>query len=106
MPYIRADEYFEVIATEKLLDDSVVVSGGLVGITKFAYEIGEKALAYVGGEYQLEKKSAASFDQGDDVFYNETSKSLTATATDNIRIGICSRNSTTEDKYVFVFLNR
>jgi len=114
MPYVRADEYFDIVLNADVDEDTIIVSGGLVGVTKFAHKVadGEPAKAYLAGEYRLAKNSAEAFQQGDPVYYNETSRSLTSaeadsvTEADNVRLGVCSRDSSLDDAHVFVFLNR
>jgi predicted RecA/RadA family phage recombinase len=123
MPYIKRDDYFEVSAGSILavtsgtdiLPDTIIVSGELVGITKFGYKAGDIVLAYLEGEYKLPIAAFASNTaQGTPLYVEETGGSITTDATtgtndapiSNIRIGVISRDAFSGDTFVYVYLNR
>jgi hypothetical protein len=110
MPYVKRDDYFEYKTSEKTLPDTIIVSGGLVGITKFGYLPNETALAYLEGEYLIPITALASEVTTGTPVYITTNNVITTDAVtaelNNTKIGTISRDANAGATGIYFFINR
>ena len=70
--------------------DSVVVLGDRIGITAAAVADGAAGPVVLTGQVRLPRKTGDAPAVGDVIYWDDTSKELTVTSTDNTRAGLVS----------------
>ena len=83
---------------------SVVVQGGLVGITRLDIPAGQLGSIAVCGVFKVEKKASEAIQTGDVVYWDATDGVATATV-DDIVLGLAVTDAAATDATVLVLLN-
>ena len=103
----NGDYGFSFNATAGEVDaGSVIVRKNLVGVSHRNTEIGDYGVAELQGTVTVNKAAATVFDQGDDVFWNTTTKlAVKVGGAGTVRLGICKLTPSTNSETVEVLTN-
>jgi predicted RecA/RadA family phage recombinase len=99
--YIHEGQAIDYIPTEDTPAGTVVVVGSLVGITKLDISAGELGVIHTRGVYDIEKATEA-VEIGDEIYWSDTTKNVTTTATSNTFIGVAVAAAASADTSALV----
>lgn len=103
--YYQDGDIIDYTATEDVKSGEVVVKGKLIGIAITDIKNGSVGAIQRTGVWTLSKEAGKAFAQGDNVYYDATSKVITSTETDNTLIGIAAYPSVSVETEAQVIIN-
>ncbi|RIY34500.1 hypothetical protein CKF54_00450 [Psittacicella hinzii] len=84
---VRHEGTVTFTATADIANGELVLVGDVVGVASKSYKKNEVATMYTKDVYQVKAKDGDTFNQGDIVYFDATTKSVTKTATNNKKVG-------------------
>jgi predicted RecA/RadA family phage recombinase len=104
--FIQEGHYIDHTAATALASGDVVVQGDLVGVTVRPLAAGEFGSLAVDGIFDFNKSTGVAFTIGTILYWDNTSKFATATATGNKSIGKVVRAAASADTTVRIRLSQ
>ena len=100
-----SNRVFTVTAENDISAGEIVIRGKLVGVACYGIPEGETGAVERFREVILKYDGASDASQGATAYYNQTTKTITATASGATEIGIFSVGAVKGDASAVVFLN-
>ena len=85
--YIHPGQNLTLTASADLKSGQGLLIGALFGVVQSAVSAGEAFVLCRGGVYALPKATGAAWAEGDKLYWNDTAKELTKTASGNTLVG-------------------
>lgn len=103
--YVNDGKILSVTAPYAVASGGGMKIGHLFGVAEDAYASGDTAQILTEGQVDL-PKDASTFAAGDKVYWDDTNKVATSTATSNICIGAATQAQVTGDAIVRLLLSQ
>jgi len=103
--YVQPGESIDYTPTSAVPAGSIVIQGGLVGVTKLDIPANTLGALAVSGLFDVTKTTVA-IDAGAKVYWNTTSKFATNVASGNTLIGVAAESVSSAGAVVKVLLNK
>ena len=95
----------DIVQSGDIDSGDVVLIGELIGVQTHQIKKDEKGSVAVSGVFQVVKKSADTFTAGQKVYWDNTLKQATSTASGNTLMGITVAQAGSSDSTVLVKIN-
>ena len=95
----------DIVQSANIESGDIVLIGELIGVQTNQIQKDEKGSVAVSGVFQVVKKSADTFTAGQKVYWDNTLKQATSTASGNTLMGITVAQAGASDIIVFVKIN-
>lgn len=95
----------DIVQSNDIESGDVVLIGELIGVQINQIKKDEKGSVAVSGVFQVVKKSADTFTAGQKVYWDNTLKQATSTASGNTLMGITVAQAGSSDSTVLVKIN-
>ena len=95
----------DIVQSGDIDSGDIVVIGELIGVQTNQIKKDEKGSVAVSGVFQVVKKSADTFTAGQKVYWDNTLKQATSTASGNTLMGITVDQAGSSDSNVLVKIN-
>jgi predicted RecA/RadA family phage recombinase len=103
--YVQSGSVLEAVAPADVSSGDGVLIGGLFGVAAGPAVSGEEMVLNLAGVWILQKKAADNVGQFAKVYWDDTNKEVTTTATDNTLIGVATLAAAATTTQVHVRLN-
>ena len=104
--YIQPGDSLTVTAPYAVTSGQGVLVGALFGIAAFDAAISTSVEVQTKGVFDVTKEPALAISQGARVFWDNTNRRITTTATSNFQVGIATQAALAADATVRVLLQR
>ena len=95
----------DIVQSNDIESGDVVLIGELIGVQTNQIKKDEKGSVAISGVFQVEKKPGFSFPEGQKVYWDNTVKQATSTASGNTLMGLTVAQTGTQDRTVLVKIN-
>ena len=95
----------DIVQSGDIDSGDIVLIGELIGVQTYPIKKDEKGSVAVSGVFQVVKKSADTFTAGQKVYWDNTLKQATSTASGNTLMGITVAQAGSSDSTVLVKIN-
>ena len=95
----------DIVQSNDIEPGDVVLIGELIGVQTHQIKKDEKGSVAVSGVFQVEKKSGFAFTEGQKVYWDNTAKQATSTASGNTLMGLTVAEAGASDSTVLVKIN-
>ncbi len=102
--YVQKGESIDYRPTEFINAGDVVIQDNLVGVARLDIQVNTLGSLAVVGVFDM-PKSSGSVNVGSPVYWDNTNKNVTTTATDNVYLGKCVLDAQSDDGVIRVLLN-
>lgn len=93
-----------MVATGEISHNEIVTLKSRIGVVTTAAEVGQMVAVHLEGVFIMPAETGTAFAVGQDLFWNDTNKVLTAT-TGPIKAGFCARDKAASDTEAWVKIN-
>lgn len=101
---IQPGHALNVILAAVVLSGGVVVMENMAGIATTDGAVGEEIAVSMDGVFALPKPAATAYTQGKRLYWDNTAKTVTTTATNNVQIGYAAYAASADAATVAVLL--
>ena len=103
--FYQDGERIDIVQSGDIDSGDIVVIGELIGVQTNQIKKDEKGSVAVSGVFQVVKKSADTFTAGQKVYWDNTLKQATSTASGNTLMGLTVAQAGASDSNVLVKIN-